>query len=69
MIFVGGQAHDKRLCQSVAKRLHLPAQVGDPMAGIKRLNQAGVAFGLDTRQPSPSWAVAVGLSLGATLAA
>jgi type IV pilus assembly protein PilM len=69
VIFVGGQAHDKRLCQSIAKRLHLPAQVGDPIAGIKRVNLAGGAFGLDGRQPNPSWAVAVGLSLGATLAA
>lgn len=69
VVFTGGQAHDKRLCQSIAKCLHLPAQVGDPLAGIKRVYQTGGALGLDTRQPNPSWAVAVGLSLGATLAA
>ncbi len=69
VIFVGGQAHNKRLCQSIAKLLNLPAQVGDPMAGIKRADQAGSDLPLDSRQPNPSWAVAVGLSLGATQAA
>lgn len=69
VIFLGGQAHSKRLCQSIARRLNLPAQVGDPMAGIKRASNAAWDIGLDARQPNPSWAVAVGLSLGATLAA
>jgi len=69
VVFVGGQAHDKRLCQLIANGLNLPAQVGDPMAGISRARQGGSTAGLDARQPSPSWAVAIGLSLGATLAA
>ncbi len=69
VIFVGGQAHNKRLCQCIARRLNLPAQVGDPMAGIRRTDRAGWTSGLDARQPQPSWAVAIGLSLGATLAA
>ena len=69
VIFIGGQAHNKRLCQSIAKRLNLPAQVGDPLAGIQQAEQAGWNVGIDARQPNPSWAVAIGLSLGAMLAA
>ncbi|MCK4602323.1 MAG: hypothetical protein KAU28_07640, partial [Phycisphaerae bacterium] len=68
-IFVGGQALDKRLCQSIAKRLNLPAQIGDPLLRIKRIDGAGLEFGLDRREPQPHWSVAVGLSLGATRAA
>jgi len=69
VIFVGGQAHNKRLCQSIAERLELPAQVGDPMIGIKRLEQPGQAVALPAGTPQPAWAVAIGLSLGAALAA
>jgi type IV pilus assembly protein PilM len=68
-IFVGGQAYDKRLCQSLAQRLNLPAQVGDPLMRIKRIEGAGLPIGLDRREPQPDWAVAVGLSIGAASAA
>jgi type IV pilus assembly protein PilM len=62
-IFVGGSAHDKRLCQSLAQRLNLPAQVGDPLMRVRRLDRNCVAA--DEKVPQPDWAVAVGLSLGA----
>ena len=68
-IFLGGQAHDKRLCQLLAKRINLPAQVGDPLVRVKRIGGAGLSEGLDRREPQPNWAVAVGLSLGAQWAA
>lgn len=68
-IFVGGQAYDKQLCQAIAQRLNLPAQIGDPLMRIKCVNGAGAGDGLDRREPQPDWAVAVGLSLGATQAA
>jgi len=68
-IFLGGQAHDKRLCQALAQRLNLPAQVGDPLARIKRVAGAGLEIGLDRREPQPDWAVATGLCLGANKAA
>jgi len=64
-IFVGGQAYDKRLCQSLAQRLNLPAQIGDPLVRIQSAGQVGV----DRRGPRPDWAVAVGLSIGAAKAA
>jgi len=62
-IFVGGQAYDRRLCQLVAQRLNLPAQIGDPLVKIQRLDNA-----LGTNNPMPNWAVAIGLSLGAEAA-
>jgi type IV pilus assembly protein PilM len=64
-IFLGGQAHDKRLCQTIAKKLNLPAQVGDPLLRIQRAPN----IALPGDQPQPDWAVAVGLGLGGTRAA
>ena len=67
-IFLGGQARDRRLCQGIARQLNLPSQVGDPLARIKHAENAGIEPDgeLDLRQTQPEWAVAVGLSLGAT---
>jgi type IV pilus assembly protein PilM len=68
-IFLGGQAYDKRLCQTIAQQLNLPAQTADPLMRVKRVDGAGLEHGLDRREPQPDWAVAVGLSLGAAQAA
>ena len=68
-IFLGGQAYDKRLCQSLARHLNLPAQIGDPLLRIKRLGGDVLHEDLDQRRPQPDWAVAVGLSVGAETAA
>ena len=70
VVFAGGEAHNKRLCQCIAKRLGLPARIGDPMAGIRLSGGARGGGGPDMmRGVHPSWAVAVGLSLGAQVAA
>ena len=68
-IFLGGQAYDKRLCQSLARHLNLPAQIGDPLLRVKRTGGEALHDDLDQRQPQPDWAVAVGLSVGAETAA
>ena len=68
-IFLGGQAHDKRLCQSLARHLNLPAQIGDPLLRIKRAEVDELNESMDQRKPQPDWAVAVGLSVGAEIAA
>jgi type IV pilus assembly protein PilM len=68
-IFLGGGAYDKRLCQSLAQRLNLPAQIGDPLVRVNREHAAGLAAGMDRDEPLPDWAVAIGLSLGADQAA
>jgi len=64
-VFVGGQAYDKHLCRGLAKRLNVPATIGDPLACVKRLVDAGRHAGLDNHAPHPDWAVAIGLGLGA----
>ena len=64
ILFVGGEAQCKSLCQHIAKRLHLPASVGDPMARINHQGGASLVAGVDRRLAQPAWSVAVGLSLG-----
>ena len=69
VLFLGGEANNKRLCKSIASRLNLAAQVGDPMVGIRRPPGADLRTGADLRPTCPDWAVAIGLSLGADIAA
>jgi len=69
VIFLGGQATDRRLCQALAQRVNLPAQIGDPLVRIGSLQAGGLNAGLDRREPQPRWAVAVGLSLSGMRAA
>lgn len=60
LIFLGGEAAQIGICQHIARALRLPAQLGDPVARLKRessLSTPGVSF--DRAQPS--WAVAFGL--------
>jgi len=63
-IFVGGQAYDRKLCQLVAQRLNLPAQIGDPLLRLRCPDGVGRSVGLQHNEPCPALAVAVGLSLG-----
>jgi len=65
VLFLGGQALDRRFCQRLAQGLNLPGQIGDPLARIKSSRTAAEEGRLDRRHPQPAWAVAVGLSLGA----
>jgi Tfp pilus assembly PilM family ATPase len=64
LIFVGGEAKQRRLCQHVARELQLAAQVGDPLVRMGRISEIGIESGIDRRQPQPGWATAIGLSLG-----
>ena len=61
VVFTGGAALDRRLCQALAKRLNLPAQIGDPME-ILSVNKSLVNDGFTEHHPE--LAVAIGLSLG-----
>ena len=64
LIFVGGEAKNRTLCQYIAQGLGLAAQVGDPLVRMGRVSEVGIESGIDRRQPQPNWAVAIGLSMG-----
>jgi type IV pilus assembly protein PilM len=66
-IFLGGGALDHNLCQQMAQRLNLPAQIGDPLLRIGRRFTMPAPAGMDRRQANPAWAVAVGLCLGSQI--
>lgn len=65
VLFVGGEARHRGLCQHIAKALRLPAQAADPMARVARSGKEP-AYGIDLKQPQPGWAVALGLCLSPT---
>jgi Tfp pilus assembly PilM family ATPase len=71
LVFVGGEAHVRSLCQALARRLGIAAQLGDPIVGLchdvsaRRETPDLAVAGIDRRRPQPAWAVACGLSLGA----
>ena len=60
VVFTGGAARDRRLCQALAKRLNLPAQIGDPM---EALGVNGSLLDNGFSENHPELAVAIGLSL------
>jgi Tfp pilus assembly PilM family ATPase len=65
-IFVGGEARHIPICQNIARRLSLPATLGDPL--VRLLKDGTSQSSLDLRQPQPGWAIAVGLATGAATA-
>jgi type IV pilus assembly protein PilM len=62
LIFIGGEARQKTLCQQIARTMGLAAQIGDPLARIKRDDDEIEC--LDRKLQHPNWAVAIGLSMG-----
>jgi type IV pilus assembly protein PilM len=69
LIFVGGEARQKVLCQQIARQMSLAAQVGDPMVRVGKNCEIPIESGIDRKQPQPGWAVAIGLSMGAATVA
>ncbi|MDP9172608.1 MAG: pilus assembly protein PilM [Planctomycetota bacterium] len=67
LIFIGGEARQRGLCQHIARELNLAAQVGDPMCRMAKKSDIGLDGGLDRRTPQPAWSVAFGLSMGGIL--
>lgn len=64
LLFIGGEARHRSLCQHIAQQLSLAAQVGDPLVRMGRISDIGPESGIDRRQPQPAWAIAIGLSMG-----
>ena len=69
LIFVGGEAKQRRLCQHIAREMGLAAQVGDPLVRMGRISEVSIESGIDRRQPQPGWSTVIGLSLGPSKAA
>lgn len=63
LIFVGGGAESKTLCQSIAQSLGVAAQLGDPLVRFNR-SESTQFPALDRRKSQPAWAAVVGASLG-----
>jgi type IV pilus assembly protein PilM len=64
LVFVGGEANQRGMCLSIAKRLGIAAQVGDPFSRMADAAHISTDV-IDRRKPQPAWAVAIGLSMGA----
>lgn len=64
LVFVGGEARNKSLCQAIARELRVAAQIGDPMVRLGKGCDLGPESGLDVTRPQPGWALALGLSMG-----
>jgi type IV pilus assembly protein PilM len=64
IVFVGGESMHKMMCQQIARRLGIAAQLGDPMVRLARNAKISPESGLNLAQPQPAWAIAVGLSIG-----
>jgi type IV pilus assembly protein PilM len=64
LIFVGGEANQRSLCQHIARELGVAAQVGDPLVRMGKSSDVGIESGIDRRVPQPAWSIAIGLSMG-----
>ena len=78
VVFTGGGAYSKGACNELAVRLGLSGQIGNPLLGIKDVNLASLPrqateTTADQSKPGlprcPEWAVAMGLSVGASVEA
>jgi Tfp pilus assembly PilM family ATPase len=65
LVFVGGEAHNRGMCRSIARAMGLSALIGDSMLRMGRSSEIRIESGIDRREPQPAWSVAVGLTLGA----
>jgi hypothetical protein len=63
IVFLGGEAHHRAVCQQIARELRLPAMLGDPMLRMHRTHEGVECGDLAAGVPAPEWAVAFGCSL------
>jgi len=60
-IFLSPQVASKNICATIAKKLEMPAQIGDCLAAVRITDPAGQ--GIDRRGCKVNWTTAFGLSL------
>jgi Tfp pilus assembly PilM family ATPase len=65
IVFVGGEARNRAVCQHIGRVLQAPAQVGDPMARAARTGSEP-SVGVDLKEPQPGWTVPLGLCMSPT---
>ncbi|NIP22285.1 MAG: pilus assembly protein PilM [Phycisphaerae bacterium] len=61
IVFLSGRAVEKEICVTIAKRLEMPAQMGDCLAAVQVADPSET--GVDRRDGQVHWAIAFGLSL------
>jgi len=64
LVFIGGEARQRGMCQRIAQSIGVAAQLGDPLVRMAKTTEVGPESGIDLKQPQPAWAVALGLSMG-----
>jgi Tfp pilus assembly PilM family ATPase len=67
MVFVGGGARHRRLCQRIAKRVGLPFRAGDCMSRMRPHTRVAPGHG-GTASGGPDWSTALGLGIVASAA-
>ncbi|MFZ2875547.1 MAG: pilus assembly protein PilM [Phycisphaerales bacterium] len=65
VIFVGGEARHRGLCQHLTRVLKLPGFMADPLSRLTRRG-GDPCPGVDLGLPQPAWAVAMGLCMSPT---
>jgi hypothetical protein len=74
LIFLSSRTEDRDICETIAKKLEMPAQVGDCLAAAEaadpyRLSREDKTFReqpgipIDRRNNQVNWSIAFGLSL------
>ncbi len=74
LIFLSSRAQDRELCATIAKKLEMPAQVGDCLAAAEtadpyrssredKSNKKIIGIPIDRRNNQVNWSIAFGLSL------
>lgn len=66
LIFSGSESMDRSLCETIAKRMGLPAHIADPILRMRAGNTRELVGGIDRRLPQPAWVAAIGASIGAS---
>lgn len=61
LVFLGGESMHKEICQSIARTVHIAAQLGDPFARLMRIGKSKRPTGVNLEHPQPGWAVPMGL--------
>jgi type IV pilus assembly protein PilM len=63
LVFLGGEAHSRLICQQIARTLRMPAMLGDPMLRMHQSHEGRDCGDLSPPTPAPEWSIAFGCAL------